>query len=96
MNGRRKMKLKNSYCYNEEWYLECGNKYNDHGDIHDESEKNYKMMYEAIIKRVIYGHFQCDTVTNKDIMVTCCDINLTCFFIRLNYGHLFGPYGNIS
>ena len=46
MNRRKKTKLKNSYFYNKEWYLECGNKYNDHGDVHDESEKNYKMMYE--------------------------------------------------
>ena len=51
MNGRRKTKLKNSYVYNEEWYLECGNKYNDHDDVHDESENNYKMMYEALIKK---------------------------------------------
>jgi len=82
MNGRRKTKLKNSYRYKEEWYLECGNKYNDHGDVHDESEVDYKMMYEAL-KNVIYGHFQCDTVTNKDIIVTCCDINLTCFFNKV-------------
>ena len=51
-------------------------------------------MYDALIKKVIYGHFQCDTVTNKDIMVTCCDINLT-GFVRLNHGHLFRSYGHI-
>ena len=95
MNGRREMKLQNSYRYKEEWYLECGKEYNDHGDVRDEIEVAYKMMYEAL-KKVIYGHFQCNMVTNKDIMVTCCDINLTCFFIRLNYGHLFGSYGHIS
>ena len=39
MNGRRKRKFKNSYFYNEELYLECGNKYTDHGDVHDESKK---------------------------------------------------------
>ena len=48
MNGRRKTKLKSLHFYNEEWYLECGNKYNDHGDVHDESEKNYKTIYESL------------------------------------------------
>ena len=48
MNGRRKTNLKNSYYYNERWYLGCGNKYNDHCDVHDESEVEYKMMYEAL------------------------------------------------
>ena len=42
MNGRRETKLKNSYVYNEGWYLECGNKYNDHDDVHDESEKTIR------------------------------------------------------
>ena len=50
LNGRRKLKLKNLSFYNDEWYLECGNKYNDHGDVHDESENNYKMMYEVLKK----------------------------------------------
>ena len=41
--GKRSLKF---VFFNVKWYLECGNKYNDHGDVHDESEKNYKMMYE--------------------------------------------------
>ena len=77
INGRRKTKLKYLYRYKEEWYLECGNKYNDNDDVHDESEIDYNMIYEALKIKVIYGHFQCDTVTNKYIMITCCDINLT-------------------
>ena len=81
-DGRKKTKLKNAYCYNGEWYLESGNKYNDHGDVCDE-EKDYKMLYEDLKKRVIYGHFQGDTVTNKDIMVTFCDITLTCCFYKI-------------
>ena len=31
----------------------------------------------------MYGHSQCDMVTNKDIMVTCCDITLTCCFYKV-------------
>ena len=50
LNGRRKTKLKIRIFYNEEWYLECGNKYNDHGDVHDESDNNYKIMYKVLKK----------------------------------------------
>ena len=50
-NGRRKTRLKNAYRYKNEWYFECGNKYNDHGDVHDESEVDCKMMYENLKKR---------------------------------------------
>ena len=48
---KEKNEAKNAYCYKEEWYLEYGNRYNDHGDVHDESEVDYKMMYEALKKR---------------------------------------------
>ena len=81
-DGRKKTKLKNAYFYDGEWYLESGNKYNDHGDVCEE-ENDYKMMYEDLKKKVIYGHFQGDTVTNKDIMVTFCDITLTCCFYKI-------------
>ena len=60
-------------------------------------------------KKVIYNHFQCDAVTNKDIMVTCCVIYLTWFFkvklwsliwvIRsyiLKWWSLFVTYGHFS
>ena len=42
MNGRRKTRLKNSYFYNNEWYFESGKKYNDHGDVPNESEKTIR------------------------------------------------------
>ena len=48
MNGRKKTKLKNSYFYNEEWYLECGSKYIDHGDVPEDHEVSYKLMHEKL------------------------------------------------
>ena len=59
MNGTRNTKLKKSYRYKEEWYLEYGNKYNDHGDVHDESEVDYKMMYEALKKGNLWSLSVC-------------------------------------
>ena len=71
-NGRKKTKLKNAYCYKDEWYLECGNRYNDHGDVHDESEVAYKMMYEALKKRqfmVTFSVIRSRTKTSWSLVV---------------------------
>ena len=54
-DGRKKTRLKNAYYYKGEWYLESGNRYNDHGDVRDESEVDYKMMYEALKKSLKNG-----------------------------------------
>ena len=32
----------------EQWYLECGNKYNDHDDVLEVSEVSYKMIYDTL------------------------------------------------
>ena len=50
-----KKKLNNSHCYGEEWYLECENKYNDHGEVIENDDFSYKIKYEEL-KKVIYGH----------------------------------------
>ena len=71
-----KKKLNNSHCYGEEWYLECENKYNDHGEVIENDDFSYKIKYKEL-KKVIYGHVWCHMVTNIDITVTCCVIKLT-------------------
>ena len=43
LNGRKKTKLKIHI-------VTCGSKYNDYGDVPEDSEVNYKMMYEALKK----------------------------------------------
>ena len=55
-NGRKKTKLKKSYCFDGEWFLECGSKYNDHGEV-EEPEISYKMMYEELKKKIIVVSF---------------------------------------
>lgn len=47
-NGRKK--LKNSFCYDGEWYLDSGNSYHDFGEIIENEEVNYEVKYEVLQK----------------------------------------------